>query len=305
MFRKTIPPTLVLTAALLLNMTVTQTAFAQTAPTTPTLASQTMNTPRPLFFQDIAALDTTLHSKLTLPAQRKNFAFAAQANLLPLTFAEVGQALHSFPIVFVADGNTVALVALTDLQPGSNRFVNANGEWRAGAYIPAYVRGYPFMSVRASEQAEPVLALDPQAADFKVPGGQALLLADGTPSEQLKGIMAFQGEYRMLAERTRTMVQVLKDAGVLEEGSLQLQASAGGEPQQIGGFLVVSEAKLKALPTDALKKLMDADALGLAYAQMFSMGSLANLFAQPAPANADKPASPVKTEPKRSVKKTQ
>jgi hypothetical protein len=134
MFKKTI----LLATALLL----TQTAFAQTAPTTPKLANQTMNTPRPLFFQDIAALDTTLHRKLTLSAQRKNFAFAAQANLLPLTFAEVGQALHSFPIVFVAEGNTVALFALTDLQPGNNRFVNANGEWRAGAYIPAYVRGY-------------------------------------------------------------------------------------------------------------------------------------------------------------------
>jgi hypothetical protein len=194
----------------------------------------------------------------------------------------------------------VALFALTDLQPGSNRFVNANGEWRAGAYIPAYVRGYPFMSVRASEQAEPVLALDPQAADFKAPGGQALLLADGTPSEQLKGIMAFQGEYRMLAERTRTMVQALKDAGVLEEGSLQLQPIGGGEPQKIGGFLVVSEAKLKALPADELNKLMQADVLGLAYAQMFSMGSLGNVFASSTAAQQQQPAG--KPSAKRAKK---
>jgi hypothetical protein len=269
----------------------------------PTHANPLMNTPRPLFFNDITALDKVAHRSLSLPAQRKNFAFAAQANLLPLTFAEVGQALHSYPIVFVAEGTTVALVALTDLKPGSNRFVQANGEWRAGAYIPAYVRGYPFISVRATEQTEPVLALDPQAADFKAPGGQPLLLADGAPSEQLKGIMAFQGEYRMLSERTHAMVQALKDAGVLEDGSLQLQANAGGEPQQIGGFMVVSEAKLKALPTEVLKKLMDADALGLAYAQMFSMGSLGNLFAQPA--QAAEPASPAKAEPKRSGKKTQ
>ena len=73
--------------------------------------------------------------------------------------------------------------------------------------------------------------------------------------------------------------------------------------QQIGGFMVVSEAKLKALPTDALKKLMDADALGLAYAQMFSMGSLGNLFAQPA--QAAEPASTAKTDPKRTGKKAQ
>jgi hypothetical protein len=268
----------------------------------PTHANPLMNTQRPLFFKDIAALDKVAHRSLSLPAQRHNFAFAAQANLLPLTFAEVSQALHSYPIVFVAEGTTVALVALTDLKPGSNRFVGANGEWRAGAYIPAYVRGYPFISVRASDQAEPVLALDPQAADFKAPGGQPLLLADGAPSEQLKGIMAFQGEYRQLAERTHAMVKALNDSGVLEEGSLQLQANAGGEPQKIGGFLVVSEAKLKALPTDALKKLMDADALGLAYAQMFSMGSLGNVFASSAAVQPQQPQPSDKQSVKRAKK---
>ena len=266
-----------------------------------------MNAPRPLFFNDIAALDKVAHRSLSLPAQRHNFAFAAQANLLPLTFAEVSQALHSYPVVLVAEGTTVALVGMTDLKPGGNRFVDANGQWRVGAYIPAYVRGYPFISVQVSEQAEPVLALDPQAADFKAPGGQPLLLADGAPSEQLKGIMAFQGEYRQLAQRTHTMVQALKDAGVLEEGSLQLQATAGGEPQKIGGFLVVSEAKLKALSADALKKLMDADALGLAYAQMFSMGSLGNLFAQPAsaPQTTAQDAKAVQPVVKKSKKKAE
>jgi hypothetical protein len=198
----------------------------------------------------------------------------------------------------------VALVGLADLQPGSNRFVGANGEWRAGAYIPAYVRGYPFISVRATGQAEPVLALDPQAADFKAPNGQPLLLADGKPSEQLKGIMAFQGEYRMLAERTNTMVQALKDAGVLEEGGVQLQPNGGGEPQRIGGFLVVSEAKLKALSADALNKLMQADALGLAYAHMFSMASLGNVFAQSAQ-GALSAEPPAKAATKRAPKKAQ
>jgi hypothetical protein len=298
MFNKLIA---VLAASLILA-----TAQAQTAPAQPLKPNQNplMTTPRPLFFQDIVALDTSLHRTLTLPLQRTSFAFAGQANVLPLTFAEVGQALHHYPVVFVADGNAVSLVALTDLQPGSNRFVDAKGAWRAGAYIPAYVRGYPFISIRVADKAEPLLALDPQAADFKAPDGQKLLLADGQPSELLKGIMAFQGEYRQLAERTHAMVQALQDANVLEEGSLQLQPTAGGEPQKIGGFMVVSESKLKALPADALKKLMDADALGLAYAQMFSMGSLGNVFAQPVQ-DTETSMAPVKAASKRAAKKAQ
>jgi hypothetical protein len=267
-------------------------------------APETMPTQRPLLFNDLVAFDTDKHRTLRLPQERKSFAFAAKANLLPLTFAEVGPALRHYPVVFVAEGDTVALVALTDLQPGSNRFVDAKGEWRAGAYIPAYVRGYPFISVRASAHAEPVLALDPQAADFSAPTGQLLLGTDGKPTEQLKGIMAFQAEYRQLAERTHTMVRALQDAGVLEEGGVQLQPNGGGEAQKIGGFLVVSEAKLRGLGAEALHKLMAADALGLAYAQMFSMGSLGNVFAQAAQGTQPDDA-PAKASTKRASKKTQ
>ncbi len=270
----------------------------------PIFAQDLMNTPRPLFFNDLVALDTARHGTLRLPAERKNFAFAAQASLLPLTVAEVGQALRHYPIVFIAEGDNVALVAMSGLAVGTstgNRFVDGKGEWRAGAYIPAYVRGYPFIAIRPSETAEPILAFDPKAADFKAGGAQPLLSADGQPGEQLKGIMAFQAEYRHLAERTTLITKALKEAGVLEEGSLQLQAAdTKAEPQKIGGFLVVSEQKLKALSADALKKLMEADAFGLAYAQLFSMGNLGNLFVAPQPAEP-----PAKPRAKASSKKTE
>jgi hypothetical protein len=282
-------------------------------PPTPTFAasnvskvtkdSPLMTTPRPLFFNDLVAFDTDTHRTLALPAQRKGFAFAAGAPMLPLTYAEVGQALHIYPIAFIPDGETLALVALSGLPiEGAKRnlFIDAWGEWRPNTYIPAYVRGYPFIALRPSEAAEPILAFDPQALDFKADGGQPLITADGQPSEQLKGIMAFQAEYRQLAERTTVMTKALKEAGVLEEGNLQLQTPDNKEAQKIGGFLIVSEQKLKALPTDVLKKLMDADALGLAYAQLFSMGSLPNLFATQGASPNPEPAKP---KARRSSKK--
>lgn len=275
----------------------------------PTFAQDLMNTPRPLFFNDLVALDTERHGKLRLPAERKNFAFAAQANLLPLTFAEVSQALRHYPLVFVAEGDKLALVAMSGLAVDTvsgNRFVDAKGEWRPGVYIPAYVRGYPFIAVRPGEAAEPILAFDPDAADFVRTGGQALINADGQPSDQLKGIMAFHAEYRQLAERTAVMTQALKDANVLEEGSLQLQSTNTQDaPKSIGGFLVVSEQKLKALPANALKKLIEADALGLAYAQLFSMSSLSNLMATAGGANTPSSApTPESALPKAAVKRS-
>lgn len=244
----------------------------------PTFSQDLMNTPRPLFFNDLVALDTEKHRSLTLPAERKHFNFARGAHMLPLTVAELGFALKHYPLVLVAEGTSVALVALTGLPGQGNRFIDTHGEWRPGVYIPAYVRGYPFIALRPAENADPVLGFDPAAEDFKVKGGRALMGADGQPSEQLKGIAAFQAEYRQLADRTQAMTLALKDAGVLEEGGLQWQPPNGGEAQKIGGFFVISEQKLRALSPEALKKLMEADALGLAYAQLFSMGNLGSLF---------------------------
>lgn len=236
-----------------------------------------MNTPRPLFFSDLIALDTEQHRALTLPAERKNFAFAAPAHLIPLTVAEAGIAMHHYPVVFVQEGEIVALVALTGLPNLGNGFVDSKGEWRIGAYIPAYVRGYPFIAVRPAPGMEPVIAFDPRAPDFKTKGGQLLINNDGQPSEKLKGVLAFQGEYLALTERTHAITKVLKTEGVLEDGNLNVQAPDGSQTR-IGGFLVVNETRLRALSADTLKNLMDADALGLAYAQLLSMTNLNRLI---------------------------
>ncbi|PKO92017.1 MAG: hypothetical protein CVU16_07570 [Betaproteobacteria bacterium HGW-Betaproteobacteria-10] len=241
---------------------------------------QLMNTPRPLFFSDLVPFDTEHHRSLTLPAQRKNFAFAASAHLLPLTVAEVGAAVQHYPVVFIREGDIIALVALTGLPNAGNRFVDAQGEWRADTYIPAYVRGYPFIAVRPAPGAEPIIAFDPSAADFKVKNGQVLIGSDGQPGEQLKGILAFHGEYQALTERTHTITQALQAEGLLEEGQINVQVSGNPQPAPIGGFLVVSEARLRALSAEALKRLMDADAIGLAYAHLLSMSRLGNLVGE-------------------------
>lgn len=253
------------------------------APPTATFAatpstSLPMNTPRPLLFNDLVAFDMQAHRALRLAVQRKHFRFAAGAHLLPVTAAEAGIALRHYPLVFMPEGEQMTLVALTGVPGEGNRFIDAKGEWRHGAYIPSYVRGYPFIALRPSETAEPILAFDPAADDFKAADGQPLLDEAGEPGEQLKGILAYQTEFRVLADRALAMGRALKEAGVLEEGSLTLQTPGAGEAQKIGGFLVVNEQKLRALPADALKKLMEADALGLAYVQLLSMGSLPNLF---------------------------
>lgn len=255
---------------------------------TPTKATLPMTDIRPLYFEEVVLFDTDDHRSLRLPSQHSAFPHAVTSNLVPLTFAEAGLALRDMPIVFITetDPSTPSLVAIVSLTPNTNVFIDAQGRWRPGAYVPAYVRGYPFIALRVKGNNEPMLAFDPTAAAFNAAEGQPLVGDDGKPSAQLQAIMAFHNEYQQIAERTRIMAKALMEAGVLEDGTFTLKPIDGGEAKQISGFKTINEAKLKALPAAELKKLIDVDALGLAYAQIFSMASLPHLMAAPTAATA-------------------
>lgn len=81
-------------------------------------------------------------------------------------------------------------------------------------------------------------------------------------------------------EATAAAAKALNEAQVLESAGLTFNpADAQSEPQTVSGFMVVNEAKLRALDGAALEKLNQANALGLAYAQLFSMKNLENLTA--------------------------
>lgn len=257
-------------------------ATANAEASTPAVAKEA----RPLFFRELMAFSTDAHRQLTLPAQRSDYSFAAPAHLLPLTLVEVVPAVHTYPILFVQEGERIGLAALMGLPGSGNRFIDAKGRWREGAYIPAYVRSYPFIAVRPGPKEQPLIAFDPTASDFKTKGGEALVGKDGQPTERLQSIVKFLTEYQALAERTRTAAQALKDAGVLEPGNVNLNLP-DGQSKHFDGFLMVNEGKLRELKPEALKKLVDADALGLAYAHLISLSNLEAL--QTGAATARKP----------------
>src|SRR3990167_9413159 len=83
----------------------------------------------------------THHYKRLLPIP--SYAFAQKLALVPLVGAEMAQAAHNFPIVFVPLGESFGLMAMLSLQPESNLYVAPDGRWLT-AYIPAFIRQYPF-----------------------------------------------------------------------------------------------------------------------------------------------------------------
>src|SRR5689334_18935000 len=97
----------------------------------------------PMFYKRPFALQAQVHSEVSLK-RGANYRFAAKSNAVPLTVQELVQAQRDYPIVFTNEAVSMPM-AVVGLQDQLNLYVGADASWRRGAYIPAYVRRYPFL----------------------------------------------------------------------------------------------------------------------------------------------------------------
>lgn len=259
----------------------------------------------PLFYRDLTGFDVEAHGHIAFPDLQPDYRFAAATNIIPLLIHEVPLAIRHYPLVILpgTDEEPPALAVMVGIGNGLNRFVDGEGQWRPDTYVPAWVRRYPFFAARREGSEEIVLAIDPTADILAQTGGDPLV-KKGQPTERLNRILAFNEEFQMFGERTVAITRALLESGVLEPATFNIRES-DAEPKDsatISGFLLVSEQKLKSLSAEALIKLHEADALGLAYAQLFSIANLDKLLVSPpsvpkAVANPEK--APIETKAKR------
>lgn len=256
-------------------------AAAQTAPAKTTSTPAKKDTAMlPLFYKSVELFDSNKHAQLGVTPTQEQFSFAAATNIVPVMINEITFAMTHYPLVFIMEeGATVpALVALVGNGDGKNQFVSATGSWRAQTYIPAWVRRYPFILVNQSaESPNAALAFDP-TSDLLSDKHPIKLLKDKQATDALNNVLAFQRNMASSMEATTAVVKALNEAQVLEAAGLTFNARDGkSESKTVSGFMVVNETKLRALSGAALEKLNQANALGLAYAQLFSMKNLQNL----------------------------
>jgi len=248
-----------------------------------------------LFYSQPEPLSPENHGTLGANPVENPYLFVASSHVVPLTVTEFSPAALSYPVIFVGDNRQP--VAVMGLRPGENLFVEANGAFRPEAYIPAYVRRYPFVFANDDTQQRLILCID-RAASFIVEGGQAPLFENGQPSAYVQQAMEFCNNFEQERLRTDSFVQLIKDLDLLDtrEAVFTPRNPDGtpAEPQKIAEYFAVSEDKLKALPADKLAELRDNGALGQIYAHLVSLlgwdrliaMAFARAAATPAAANA-------------------
>ncbi|MBC6980209.1 SapC family protein [Caulobacter sp. 17J80-11] len=225
-----------------------------------------------LFYGQPEPLNPELHGALGVNRTAKPYGFVTQTHVVPLTVTEFAPASLSYPIVFVGDAKSP--IAVMGLRQGENLFVTADGEFRMDAYIPAFVRRYPFVFANDDQQQRMILCVD-RNAPFVSDKPDVPFFENGEPSAYTKNAMQFCTDFETERQRTESFVKLLSDLDLFDvrEAVFTPQNPDGtpGQPQKIAEYFAVSEDKLKALPIEKLAELRDNGALGQIYAHLVSL----------------------------------
>lgn len=207
----------------------------------------------PLFFKEPMALSLDRHGKSALQPVN-TYEFARNTNSLPISALEASEAAKSYPIVFT-EGDQVMPVVLVGLQQ-TNNFIDKKGAWEPHAYIPAYVRKYPFIFLEVPEEEKFVLCIDEAAPHYSAKGGAGTtaLYEDGKPSALTQNALNFCSAYQEQYKFTRDFCDKMKELDLLSPHKSNVELP-GGKKLGMGGFQLLDQEKLN--------KLADKDILAL------------------------------------------
>lgn len=207
----------------------------------------TTTQPLPMLYGALDLLDRDRHRTLRI-APPTNLEFTARSHVFPLNATEFRRASRDFPIVFLRVGSRPVSVMVTSRAPGSNGGLGADLQWRAGMYVPAYIRRYPFILVQYESGQK--IGFDPDAPHFLNEGGEPIF-PSGSDGGALARIQSFCGAFDLAARETEAFSFSLDENKLLLPAQTSISVS-GVQDIVVDGFEVVDEARLRALNPETL-----------------------------------------------------
>ena len=206
--------------------------------------------------------------------------FCRKLNAMAISFSEFIVASRDYPIVFSTGdaGQTFAPLMVLGLGNEQNLFISSEGEWAADAYIPAFVRRYPFciskVYVDGMPQPDKVVCIDKAYLDKT---GIALFDKAGKPEPQWIEREKLLSEYEADLDLTAQMCAIFAKLDLFAPFSMQV-TEGGKQALQLQGMYRIDEEKFLALKAANHKALVEKGLMGRIYAHFFSLANFARLY---------------------------
>lgn len=225
-------------------------------------------------FTSLVTLDRKRHAGRGVAPEAGRF--AARLHAVYLSLPEFVAASRCCPVVFAeAEGGRWQPMMVTGFESEQNLCVDVAGDWLPEIYCPAFVRRYPFCTVR-SPTGEPsaVICVDDSAlGDFP----PALFDADGTESAGWVERQRLIQEMETAGRQTDVFCARLGDLNLLESFNADIRPT-GSERREIVGMWRVNESRLNTLPAETITELMRSGFLSRIYAHLMSLDNFQRLL---------------------------
>ena len=162
-----------------------------------------------------------------------------------------------------------SLLAVVGIGEDDNLFVDAEGRWEPGVYIPAYLRCHPFALVTHTEE-DFAVAVDMAATTVAENGEHPIF--DGTElSPTAQEIVNHCARFDAQAKISAEFCKRLAELELLTGQELSLAAEEGGEETVMAKYVAVDFRKVEALDAETLQTLHKDGTLAAIYAHRFSL----------------------------------
>lgn len=243
------------------------------------MASQAPDTGLPLLYNALEPINLQQHGDKRLK-QMQSAPHIANAHAIPVTVDEFALLQRYYPIVFSVGDNPVPL-ALMGLNEGVNTYLDDDGMQIEPAYLPAYLRRYPFLLAQLQEGSDELsLCVDPTSGVIgDGPDGDPIF-ENGQPTPRVKEVLDFCEQFEAAGQRTGAFVADLLKSGLLMDGEVAIQPEGSEQPFIYRGFQMVDEEKLREMRGDELRKMNQNGMLPLVFAHLFSLAQIRDIFAR-------------------------
>jgi hypothetical protein len=227
-----------------------------------------------LLYNQPEPLNPTTHGNLGIKAIDAPFAFLAKTHVVPVAVNEFAAAALSYPIIFA--GEAKSPLAVMGLNPGQNLSVMDDGNFDPLAYIPAYVRRYPFVFA-ADESTQRMIVCVEKGAAIVSDKPDVPFFENGQPTAYTQQSIEFLQEFERARQMSEAFCKMITELDLWEHRKQTFTppptgpGTTQGKPIPLADYFAISSDKLSKLAPAKLKELHDNGALAAIYAHLTSL----------------------------------
>ncbi len=208
------------------------------------------------------------HGSLGLDTSAPTFDFVRSIRAVPLAAAELPSAQKFYPVIF-SDLEQPALVAVVGVLDDRNLFVDDDGNWDSVAYVPSYLRCYPFALASGSndqhavviDRAGPMVSESPDQPFFD----------SGKLAPAIQARVEFCAQYAAHQPATQAFCDRLAELGLLSGQQATFTPEGESEARTIASYIAVDFDRLRKLDSSTMEKLFKDGMLAAIFAHQFSL----------------------------------